>query len=71
LVFKAVVDNGGAEWQPYARDAISMRLQATTDQVVVSCDNLKRLGCVSIPEMPYRKLALTPLGSLLANALSP
>lgn len=71
-VFQVIVDSGGSEWMPNGRDAISSRLRASRDEVVVSFDNLKRLDCIRFPNVagPSVNPVLSPLGWLLANAIA-
>jgi hypothetical protein len=47
LVFKLVAEHGGGAWVANnGRDEIMRRLQAPTDDVVVSLDNLFRLNLI-------------------------
>jgi hypothetical protein len=52
--------------QPDARDEIARRLEATTDDVMVSLNNLGRLNLISGAESPF----LAPLGKLLMRAIA-
>jgi hypothetical protein len=46
LVLKAIHANGGVPWVPNGRDALRIRLDRPTEEVVVSLEHLAELGCI-------------------------
>lgn len=70
LVFKAVADNGAANWTPNGRDSIAARLQKSADEVLVSFNNLERLNCIVFVREPKIDPLVSPLGKLLIRAIA-
>ena len=61
-------ERGGGAWTN-GRDEIAKRLEVTSDDVVVSLDNLGRLKLNSYLGPPYSNPFLAPLGKLLMRVI--
>ena len=70
LVFKAVCDNGPAQFFSGAPEAIASKLKCSTDEVRVSIEHLAELSCAS-PSLPsFDQPRMKPFGTLLMNIVS-
>jgi hypothetical protein len=70
LVFKAVCDNGPAQFLSGAPEAIASKLKCSTDEVRVSIEHLGELACVT-PSFPsFDQPRMKPFGTLLMNVVS-
>ncbi len=71
LVLKAVFENGSPVWFPNGRDVLAEKLHKSQNEVHVSFNNLVKLQCISLPNLPDLNPSIAPLGSLLMRALRP
>jgi hypothetical protein len=70
LVFDAIAKNGQASWSPNGRDVIARQLGISSDEVVVSFENLERLKLVTFTARPSINPLMAPLGNLLIRAIA-
>ena len=70
LVFKAVCDNGPAQFIPSAPDALASKFKCSRDDVTVSIEHLAELSCVSPSAPSFDQPRMKPFGTLLMNVVS-
>jgi hypothetical protein len=71
LVFRAIVENPSGNWSPSGRDFMVGKLGRSQDEVLVSFDNLERLGLIwFVPGSPKINPVLQPLGKVLIRAVA-
>ena len=64
-----LADTAGATWTPNGRDAIASRLKSSSEEVLVSFDNLEKLKCIAFVGGPPINPGMAPLGRLLMKAV--
>jgi Abortive infection alpha len=70
LVMQEVDKQPSGSWSPSGRDFMASALKVTQDEILVSFDNLTRLGCVTwSPTGPHINPIMAPLGKLLMMAV--
>jgi hypothetical protein len=70
LVMEQVDKNPSGNWTPNGRDAMVGALKVSQDEILVSFDNLTKLGCVAWGQSgPHVNPIMAPLGRLLMNAV--
>jgi Abortive infection alpha len=70
LVFEAVAANPSGNWVPNGRDSITAGLRCSLEEVLVSFDNLEKIGCINFPDHPKINPTVTPLGKVLLRAVA-
>jgi hypothetical protein len=68
-VLQAVYENGGAQWTPSGRDYLAIKLKCAQDEVLVSFQNLQKLGCIGFQVLPHTDPLIQPMGRLLMQAV--
>jgi hypothetical protein len=68
-VLQAVYENGGEQWTPTGGDYLVTKFECAQDEVLVSFENLKKLGCVAFPVPPHINPLIQPIGRLLMQAV--
>jgi hypothetical protein len=69
LILEAIYSNGNAQWTPSGRDFLASRFQRSTDEVLVSFDNLERLGFIWFGSGPKINPIMMPPAKLLVQAV--
>jgi Abortive infection alpha len=69
-VLEEVNKNQSGQWAPSGRDVIKDTLKVSQDEVLVSFENLTKVGCLSWPAHgPHINPIITSLGKLLMQAV--
>jgi hypothetical protein len=73
LVLKEIHEIGRAPWEPNRRGGVTMKLECSTDEVIVSFAHLNRLDCISEDvggSGAKVEPSMRPFGTLLMNVVS-
>jgi hypothetical protein len=70
LILEVVFDQQGAAWTLSGRDYLAKRFGIQQEEVLVSFENLRRLGCISFPQAGAMINPIAaPMGQLLIRAV--